>query len=240
MLLIIPHQHRRRLGAGGLPLRIKDTAPLTTDKALTHRPTQCILRIRTDLLCINKVQHPIGYSRTACTAVEDSRELLAGDRVVGAEAAVAVACGYALAYRPADGLGVVSVTGHIGEVQRVVCRGGTGLPPEDGDDHAPGGGHIWTKGSLGGARHQTFPPGPEGRLSVPGVFGHIGEGMAVAHGVNDHRIAAGVGEGNIRIAVSADAGGGLVLQRLGLWVEVVEIGPIAAVGLAHVQAQGQR
>lgn len=88
-------------------------------------------------------------------AVQDCRELLAGDGVVRAEGRVTVARHNAAAHRPSDSLGEPFSGGNVLKLHRVIHCGSALLTPQDGDDLRTGHAAIRQEARGGNARHQA-------------------------------------------------------------------------------------
>ena len=82
------------------------------------------------------------HGRAAGGAIQEGDSLSARAGGIGAELAVAGAAGDAVFNGPGDCLGVVSVSGNIGEVARALGSGRTGRTPQEGDDLRTGAGLV--------------------------------------------------------------------------------------------------
>ena len=244
--LQIPHQHGRGLGAGGAVLRVEAAAAALHD-ARAARPLHRRDGVLADLQGVG-VGQDVGilthrHIRAALlrVAIQNRRELLAGDGRVRLKRRVARAGDDALGRRPADGLGVPSALCHIVKRHRVVYNRLACLPVQDGDQHRAG--HRAVRRESRGRRavHQLVLVSVVDRVIVPVAFRDIRErerlGRPVAV-VDDNGVLARVRERQADGAVRGDARRGFKFQRAR--IIVVQIRPKVGVFLAQRRGQRQR
>ena len=222
-------QHGCDLRSGGGALRVEPVA-VALEHPAAHRPLHRGHGVGADLVRVGVGPQPVGQLRRPVAhqvAEEDRRELLAGDRVVRAEAPVAVAADHALGRRPADRLGVPRALGHVGEVHGIVHHRAARLPPQDRDEHRAGHALVRREAVGGRAGHQPLVVDVLHVVTVPGVRAHVREGQIVGLGPPT--------------GVDGRAGGeGDALDRLRQGRVGVPAGEDVAAALRHVPRQIDR
>ena len=150
----------------------------------------------------------------AGVVVEDGGHLLPGDGGVGPEGLVGVAVDDLLRGGPADGLGIPA-GGHVGEGHQVIDHRLAFHPPEDGDNHAPGGGAAGGEKAAAHAVHQLVGVNVGHLVVEPVLLLDVGEGQGSGGAAHAHR---GIGQltGTARLQVQQlHAGGGEHLEAAG-------------------------
>ena len=135
------------------------------------------------------------------SAPQEGDDLAAGADSIWTELTAAGAAGDALLYRPGHGLGVVRVSGDVGEAAYAHGLGAAGCPPQEGDDLGPGAGGIGAEGGVRGAVGDVVFQRPFHGGGVVGIPGHIHKGVIPGEDRLHGDLAVGHLEGKGAVAV---------------------------------------
>ena len=163
--------------------------------------------------------------------IEDRRQLLPGDRVIGTKVPVAVAAHDALAGRPANRLAVPGGGVHIRKVHWGLPRRAVHQPPQDGHDLGPGRHAVGRERVRRCPHHETIFIGISHRVEIPRVRRNIHERQAgdflVPEGNRDRHLACGLGEGIRSVPLVRDLDWIAVAVRDG---DAVHLVPLVGLG----------
>lgn len=179
-VLLEGHEELGGGGAGGLTLRVEVGPLVALEEAGAAGPAHGGQSIAADLVAVS-----VANQRGVCAgavaavlriAVQDDRELLARDGLVGAEHVVAKAVNDAVLGGPQDRVIVVGAAAHVGEAG----AGHDGLAretPQDGHEHAAAGSVVGREHVHAGAVHDALAVDVVDRVIEPVGAPHVGEGV---------------------------------------------------------------
>lgn len=171
--------HASRLCAGRIPLGHQCAVVSTADNAHAVSPLHGSQRVAADGACVSVAIQSVRVAAAdilalkLCEAIEHRSELLAGDEVIRAELAVAVAGSHANAGRPANGLGIPCAVSHIREVHGIVGVWTACDAPQDHDDLRTGDLVVGTKLAVAVAAHQAVVDAVVNAVVIPGISERI-------------------------------------------------------------------
>ena len=229
------HQYSRCLGPGRLAAGGEGGGRGAGEKTGIHTPCHGLPGVGAHLcqvgepgqvgLSLGVIAHVLGKP------IEDRRQLLPGDRVIGTKVPVAVAAHDALAGRPANRLAVPGGGVHIRKVHWGLPRRAVHQPPQDGHDLGPGRHAVGRERVRRCPHHETIFIGISHRVEIPRVRRNIHERQAgdflVPEGNRDRHLACGLGEGIRSVPLVRDLDWIAVAVRDG---DAVHLVPLVGLG----------
>ena len=115
----------------------------------------------------------------ACVAVEDRRQLLTSDRIIGAKGAVTVALKDPLLGSPGDGIGIPLAGGYVAVACAALGSGAAIHAPQDRGQHGAGRRFIGAEQGAAGTHHQFLLIDKHDIIIEPIVFCNINESACI-------------------------------------------------------------
>ena len=174
-----PHQDYRNLSPGGISGRRKGIRSGSQDHARANGPGECLAGIGGYHVRVPELREICGLLASSAAfpdyvAVQDGRQLLAGNEGVRPERTVVISGDDTVLRGPCHRRAAVGGFRQIGKHSR--CRGWLSLHTvEDGDDHASGGRPLGRECRFAGPVHQAVLIDKLHRVIIPVAACHVAE-----------------------------------------------------------------